>query len=129
MFFRRNQSESPAAAALKSIVTTLKIGKPPSNIPVNVMFEKINSRLTEVLQKCGKYTTISSETFHHRHIRSIIHLGPSHLGQPLFNPDKPLKAKQWERLELLRNELDNEYDLRRQMLITRLDVTIQSFQV
>lgn len=48
------QSESPAAASLKSIVTTLKIGKPPSNIPVNVMFEKINSRLTEVLQKCGE---------------------------------------------------------------------------
>lgn len=51
------------------------------------------------------------------------------MGQPLFNPVKPLKDKQWKRLEQLRNDLDAEYDLRRQMLITRLDVTIQSFQV
>lgn len=48
---------------------------------------------------------------------------------PLFNPDKELKDKQWKRLEELRKDLDIEYDIRRQMLITRLDVTIQSFQV
>lgn len=31
-------------------------------------------------------------------------------------------------MEKFQNELDSEYDLRREMLITRLDVTIQSFQ-
>ncbi len=57
------QSETPAAAALKSIATTLKIGKPPNNAPINVVFEKINSKLTEVLQKCGKieFSNISSD--------------------------------------------------------------------
>lgn len=60
---------------------------------------------------------------------NITHTGPNQLGKPLFKPDKPLKESQWKRLEQLRNDLDDEYDLRRQMLITRLDVTIQSFQV
>lgn len=31
-------------------------------------------------------------------------------------------------MEKLQNDLDAEYDLRRKMLMTRLDVTIQSFQ-
>ncbi|KAJ6626126.1 Protein FAM98A [Pseudolycoriella hygida] len=99
-------SESRAAASLQTIASTLNIGKPPSNIPVNVIFDKINHKLTEVLQKSGQ----------------------NQLGTPLFNPDKPLKDTQWKRLEQLQKELDAEYDIRRQMLITRLDVTIQSFQ-
>lgn len=59
----------------------------------------------------------------------LIYQGPTQLGKPLFNPDKPLKESQWKRLEQLRKDLDAEYDIRRQMLITRLDCTIQSFQV
>lgn len=43
-------------------------------------------------------------------------------------PNKTLSFEEWSRLEKLQNELDAEYDLRREMLITRLDVTIQSFQ-
>lgn len=105
--WRGLQSESPAAAALESIATTLKLGKPPNNAAVNVIFDKIDAKLSEVLQKCG----------------------PNQLGSPLFTPTKPLQEKQWKRLEQLRNDLDAEYDIRRQMLITRLDVTIQSFQV
>lgn len=31
-------------------------------------------------------------------------------------------------MEKVQNDLDTEYDLRREMLMTRLDVTIQSFQ-
>lgn len=36
--------------------------------------------------------------------------------------------EEWIKLEKLQNDLDTEYDLRRKMLMTRLDVTIQSFQ-
>lgn len=36
--------------------------------------------------------------------------------------------EEWLKLEKLQNELETEYDLRRKMLMTRLDVTIQSFQ-
>lgn len=50
------------------------------------------------------------------------------LGKPLFAPSKQLTCEQWNKLEKLQKEIDTEYDLRRQVLITRLDVTIQSFQ-
>lgn len=127
LFSLNIQSESPAAAALKSIATTLKIGKPPNNVPVSVVFEKINAKLTEVLQKCGKTLTPPASSLRFKSF--FILTGPAQLGNPLFNPDKPLLEKQWNRLEDVRKDLDNEYDIRRQMLITRLDVTIQSFQV
>lgn len=51
------------------------------------------------------------------------------MGQPLFTPSKPLTEKQWNTVKKFQKELDTEYNLRRQMLITRLDVTVQSFQV
>lgn len=90
------------------------------------MFEKIDSKLTEALQKFGKRLLLKELSFG---FICPIHLGSTQLGKPLFNPDKPLKEAQWKRLEQLQKELDTEYDIRRQMLITRLDVTIQSFQV
>lgn len=46
----------------------------------------------------------------------------------LYVPSGPLSFEEWKILEKLQNELDIEYDLRRNMLMTRLDVTIQSFQ-
>lgn len=49
-------------------------------------------------------------------------------GEPLFKPSKPLSYEDWQELESLQRDLDAEYDLRRDMLLTRLDVTIQSFQ-
>lgn len=49
-------------------------------------------------------------------------------GKSLFQPSKSLTFEEWKKLEKLQNELDSEYDLRREMLMTRLDVTIQSFQ-
>lgn len=49
-------------------------------------------------------------------------------GKTLFAPSRSLTFEEWKKLEKLQNELDDEYDLRREMLLTRLDVTIQSFQ-
>lgn len=49
-------------------------------------------------------------------------------GKPMFAPNKSLTFEEWKKLEQLQKELDAEYSLRREMLITRLDVTIQSFQ-
>lgn len=46
-------AESPAAAALKSITIQLNVGKPPENIAPKVLFEKINTRLDEVIRKAG----------------------------------------------------------------------------
>lgn len=49
-------------------------------------------------------------------------------GKALFIPSRSLKFEDWNKIENLQSDLDTEYDLRREMLLTRLDVTIQSFQ-
>lgn len=98
--------ESPTAASLKDISITLGLGKPPNNIPAKVLFEKINVRLDETIRTAGE----------------------KRLSTPLFSPGKNLSNEQWNRLDKLQKDLDTEYDLRRKMLLTRLDVTIQSFK-
>uniref|UniRef100_A0A182YE84 Uncharacterized protein n=1 Tax=Anopheles stephensi TaxID=30069 RepID=A0A182YE84_ANOST len=98
--------ESPTAAALKDICITLGMGKPPNNVPPKALFERINSSLDETIRKAGE----------------------NRLSKPLFNPKERLTVEQWAKLEKLQKDLDQEYDLRRKMLLTRLDVTIQSFK-
>lgn len=98
--------ESPTASALKDISMTLGLGKPPNNIPVKVLFEKINHHLDDTIRIAGE----------------------KRLSTPLFVPMKNLSMEQWNKLDSLHKDLDNEYDLRRRMLLTRLDVTIQSFK-
>jgi hypothetical protein len=51
---------------------------------------------------------------------------PEVVGKPLFVG--VLSDKQWHQLSALQNELREEYCMRREMLLKRLDVTIQSFQ-
>ncbi|XP_055629535.1 protein FAM98A [Toxorhynchites rutilus septentrionalis] len=98
--------ESPTAGALKDISITLGLGKPPNNIPSKILFEKINVRLDETIKTAGE----------------------KRLSKPLFAPSKNLSMEQWNKMENLHKDLDTEYDLRRKMLLTRLDVTIQSFK-
>lgn len=98
--------ESPTASALKDISITLGLGKPPNNIPAKVLFEKINVRLDDTLRIAGE----------------------KRLSCALFSPSKKLTMEQWNKLDKLHRDLDAEYDLRRKMLLTRLDVTIQSFK-
>lgn len=100
--------ESPTAAALKEIAITLNLGKPPDNISPDALFNKINSRLDETLRNIPD--------------------SQKRLGNPLFNPKNPLKDDQWSKIEKIHATLDQEYNLRRKMLMTRLDVTIQSFK-
>lgn len=52
---------------------------------------------------------------------------PELVGKPLFNGK--LSDKQWHVLQEIQQELQTEYRMRREMLIKRLDVTVQSFQV
>lgn len=50
---------------------------------------------------------------------------PSHMGKPLMKGR--LSEKQWAQVLKINEELSQEYQLRREMLLKRLDVTIQSF--
>lgn len=52
---------------------------------------------------------------------------PALIGKPLFTGE--LSDKQWAQLDQIQKEMHAEYRMRRQMMIKRLDVTVQSFQV
>ena len=49
-----------------------------------------------------------------------------YLGKPLFNA--MLNQQQWERLAQVNQKMSDDFRLRRELLLTRLDVTIQSFK-
>jgi hypothetical protein len=100
--------ESPVAIALKDIAITLNLGKPPENISPESLFNKITSQLDETIKAIPDAT--------------------KRIGKPLFNPKKSLNTDQWNKIAKIQHELDDEYNLRRKMLMTRLDVTIQSFK-
>ena len=53
-------------------------------------------------------------------------LPANHLSKPLLKAR--LSDKQWLFVENINNELAKEYELRRDVLLKRLDVTIQSFK-
>lgn len=96
------QLETPAAQALKSLMQNLQLDQPSKDIAPTVLFDRIMTKL--------KSSSVQD------------------WGQPLFKPSQPLSSEDWSKLENLQRELDAEYDLRRDMLLTRLDVTVQSFQ-
>lgn len=79
--------------------------KPPSNITVQQLFQKLVPTVQAVAQKAGKDL----------------------VGNPIFNGY--LSDKQWNTLSNVQKDLCNEYTIRREMLLKRLDCTIQSFEV
>lgn len=95
--------ESDTARSLKNILVTLKFQKPPDNISPEFLFSKLETKLSETLK------TVSTD----------------HLGKPLI--DVELSVKQWEELNKLQEAMHKEYTIRRDMLLKRLDVTVQSF--
>lgn len=82
------------------------MGTPPADITPKALFTKIDTRINEVLKKAG----------------------PNRLGKPFFNPKTTVTKEQWDKLNNIHEEMDNEYDLRRNMLLTRLDCTVQAFR-
>lgn len=54
--------------------------------------------------------------------------GGERLEKPLFRPAHNPTLEQWRKLDLIREDLDTEYNLRRTMLLRRLDVTAESFK-
>ncbi|KAJ3661476.1 hypothetical protein Zmor_005886 [Zophobas morio] len=96
--------ETEEAANLRKILMTLRFPKPPPNITIQQLFQKVVPTVQSTVQKVGKEL----------------------VGQPAFTGT--LSDKQWEILTGVQKDLNSEYKIRREMLLTRLDVTIQSFQ-
>lgn len=99
------QNESDTAKNLKNMLVTLKFQKPPDNISPDQFFSRVETKLSQVLKT----------------------VPPELLGKPLI--DVELSTKQWEKLANLQEEMQKEYTIRRDMLLKRLDVTVQSFLV
>ena len=101
---RATSAETPTAAALKKTLLALNFPKPPAQITPGQLFSKVALKLE------GTARAAPAEL----------------LCKPLWSGE--LSADQWRRLEATLGELHHEYRLRREMLLKRLDVTVQSFR-
>eukprot|EP00049_Salpingoeca_infusionum_P022568 m.7548 g.7548 ORF g.7548 m.7548 type:complete len:372 (+) comp5261_c0_seq2:87-1202(+) len=90
-------------ARLQQIVTALEL---PITSPTTVeaIFSAITAKVSAILEKIGE----------------------DYLTSPIL--DKPLTDAQWAKLKDLNDKLAEEYAVRRQMLLKRADVTVQSFK-
>lgn len=96
--------ETPSAKDMRLVLQTLRFPKPPANISVQTLFQKLVPTIPIVIKKAGM---------------DIV-------GKGIFNGF--LSNPQWEILNGVQEDLHKEYKIRREMMLTRLDVTIQSFQ-
>jgi len=97
-------NESSTANDLKTMLIALGFPKPPSDITAQQLFTKVETKVKE----------------------SLASLPVQVVGKPLFTG--VLSSTQWEILERIHADMKDEYRYRREMLLKRLDVTIQSFQ-
>lgn len=125
------QTESLAASALNSIIRNLNLPQPSVDVTAKQLFALIGERLKETIPKAGMYLWggvffVFAAT--NPLIAKLRTKDRTRLGGPLFTPVQPLTDDQWQSVAEFHRSLDAEYDLRRDMLLTRLDVTVQSFQ-
>jgi|688.fasta_scaffold606671_1 protein FAM98B len=83
----------------------LGFSKPPSDISAKQLFNKMGVKIREILSTAQK----------------------GYPGSPLLKSS--LTEQQWSQIHQLLGELIKDYKLRREMLLTRLDVTVLSFTV
>lgn len=96
--------ENNSSKCLKDILMTLKFPKPPQDITTSSLFNKINTKLQEIIK------TVS----------------PALIGKSLVC--NLYSNEQWVTINNIVELLNEEFNIRRSMLLTRLDVTVQSFQ-
>ncbi|KAK6182497.1 hypothetical protein SNE40_010175 [Patella caerulea] len=95
--------ESETAAVLKALLIALNFPKPPDNITAFQLFSKVEAKVKELTAQ-----------------------NPSLFGEPLLKAR--LSDKQWQDVLEVNRILTEEYRIRREMLLKRVDVTIQSFK-
>ncbi|XP_015249336.1 PREDICTED: protein FAM98A [Cyprinodon variegatus] len=100
---KAQESGSPVFQELKGICMALGMSKPPPNITMFQFFSGIEKKLKEAISR----------------------VPPNHVGEPLMK--KPFGPVHMEKVEAINQALVNEYEVRRKMLLKRLDVTVQSF--
>lgn len=101
-----NKFETDTARAMEMLTKDIGLGKPPENVSPKAFFDKINFKVEELLRI----------------------ISPNIICAPLMKTKVNLTEAQWKKLDEIHADLDAEYNMRRQVLLTRLEVTIQSFQ-
>ncbi|KAB0792058.1 hypothetical protein PPYR_14019 [Photinus pyralis] len=96
--------ESEQASDLRKILQILGYPQPPKNITMQLLLKKLVPSIQNLIAKAPKDL----------------------IGSPIFSGT--LSEEQWETLETVNRDLHDEYFIRREMLLKRLDCTIQSFQ-
>lgn len=98
----KEMQESDVAKHLRIMLMALCFPKPPANITAFQLFSKVENKVKELMTKY-----------------------PNQVGKPLLKAR--LSDNQWDQILKINDSLAIEYQTRREMLLKRLDVTIQSF--
>jgi len=96
--------ESNTSKCVKEILMTLKFPKPPQNISTSSLFNKVNTKLQDLLKT----------------------VPPVLIGKSLVC--NSYSSEQWKYINNSIELLNEEFNIRSTMLLTRLDVTVQSFK-
>jgi protein FAM98B len=89
---------------MKKMLISLGFSQPPSNVTATEIWTKIETKCQELLSKLPK----------------------GYLGKPIFTA--MLNNAQWKQLMQINQALTEDFQMRRELLLTRIDVTIQSFK-
>ncbi|CAF1353320.1 unnamed protein product [Didymodactylos carnosus] len=101
---KKMSNESDEARDLKALLIALGFPAPPPTITGGQICTKVEQKVTELLKS----------------------LPPNYLGKPLLKVN--LSEKQWSEVHKIHSLLYEDYKTRREVLLKRLDVTIQSFK-
>ncbi|ALC48794.1 CG5913 [Drosophila busckii] len=103
---KKFKTESHLQQAVEQLTSGLQLGELPKNMNSKLFLERLMPRLEQRLKQTN--AAVPSE--------------------PLLKSKKPLTDGQWRELDAMQKDLDGEYNLRREMMVTRLEATVQSFQ-
>lgn len=89
---------------MKSLLIALGFGRPPDGVKAGEICSKVYNKVNELLKS----------------------LPPNYLGKPLIRAN--MSEKQWNQVQKINQVLYSDYKTRRELLLKRLDVTVQSFK-
>jgi hypothetical protein len=89
---------------MKRILVSLGFSKPPASVTATEIWSKIETKCKELISKLPK----------------------DYMGKPLFA--MMLNNLQWKQLMHINQALHDDFQMRRELLLTRIDVTVQSFK-
>ncbi|GAB1609773.1 protein FAM98A-like, partial [Argonauta hians] len=99
---KKQDDETEVAFLMKNALNTLDLSNIPVDIEPDKLFSQIESKLQTVIEKYPNSVETSALTH-------------------------TLSDQQWDKLNEILASLNSEYEVRREMLLKRVDVTVQSF--